>query len=411
MQIADQKVYALKRFILRLRDEVSPNDIQEEFQQLFEDANVVDVLLAELTLLMTDDEITIEDMKRLEPLRARLTENGQHEKGNKVTEAHHPIQIYKEENAALLGVLNRMKELLMWFEQNPSEAQETAEQKEMQLCIQQLGEFHNHYHRKEKLFFPIMERYGYMGPLRTMWMIDDQIRVLYQGLKGEVNRLPEVDPTRIQKRFHSFAGKFKKMIFKEEKMLLPILQYLFTEENWLAVANESEAFGYALIEAPKEKRMPTDAKKKVAHSTSATENFKFGGGYLTTEEANLILNNLPLEITFIDQSGLFKYFNEMTAASEMMLVRTPSSIGRHVSNCHPPKSLKKVMTIIRDLKSGIRTSESMWFKKKDEYIHITYKAIFNEHGEFMGVLEYVQDIQPFLELPNEIKKGLSKLDH
>ncbi len=104
---------------------------------------------------------------------------------------------------------------------------------------------------------------------------------------------------------------------------------------------------------------------------------------------------------------MFKYFNEITEASEMMLVRTPISIGRNVANCHPPKSLMKVMTLIRDLKSGKRTSESMWFKKKDQYIHLTYKAIFNEEGEFLGVLEYVQDIQPFFELPSEVKLGLS----
>ncbi|MDW0117536.1 PAS domain-containing protein [Sporosarcina thermotolerans] len=122
------------------------------------------------------------------------------------------------------------------------------------------------------------------------------------------------------------------------------------------------------------------------------------------------MNSLPLEITFIDKQGLFKYFNEMTEASEMMLVRTPSSIGRHVANCHPPKSLRKVMTVIRDLKTGIRTSESMWFKKKDQYIHLTYKAIFNKEGEFLGVLEYVQDIQHFFELPSKVKTGLSEID-
>ncbi|WP_430541103.1 PAS domain-containing protein [Sporosarcina thermotolerans] len=55
-----------------------------------------------------------------------------------------------------------------------------------------------------------------------------------------------------------------------------------------------------------------------------------------------------------------------------------------MANCHPPKSLRKVMTVIRDLKTGIRTSESMWFKKKDQYIHLTYKAIFNKEGEFLG---------------------------
>lgn len=94
----------------------------------------------------------------------------------------------------------------------------------------------------------------------------------------------------------------------------------------------------------------------------------------------------------------------------MMLVRTPSSIGRNVANCHPPKSLMKVMTIIRDLKTGRRTSESMWFKMKGKYIHITYKSLFNDKGEFLGILEYVQDIQPFFELPSEVKMGLSELE-
>lgn len=61
------------------------------------------------------------------------------------------------------------------------------------------------------------------------------------------------------------------------------------------------------------------------------------------------------------------------------------------------------MALMRDLKTGRRASESMWFKKKGQYIHITYKAIYDDEGEFLGVLEYVQDIQPFLELPSEIK--------
>lgn len=67
------------------------------------------------------------------------------------------------------------------------------------------------------------------------------------------------------------------------------------------------------------------------------------------------------------------------------------------------------MTVIRDLKMGRRTSESMWFKKKDQYIHITYKAVYNDEGEFLGILEYVQDIQPFFELPSEVKIGLTRI--
>lgn len=92
-----------------------------------------------------------------------------------------------------------------------------------------------------------------------------------------------------------------------------------------------------------------------------------------------------------------------------MLLRTPISIGRNVANCHPPKTLKKRMTLIRDLKTKKRTSESMWFKKKDHYIHITYKGLFNEKEEFIGILEYVQDIQPFFELSSDVKRRLSKV--
>ncbi|MCF3943701.1 PAS domain-containing protein [Oceanobacillus alkalisoli] len=128
------------------------------------------------------------------------------------------------------------------------------------------------------------------------------------------------------------------------------------------------------------------------------------------KEADIILNNLPLEITFVDKNDIFKYFNEKVEAADMMFVRTPSSIGRNVANCHPPKSLKKVMQLIRDLKTKKRTSETMWFKKEGNVIHITYKGVFDENGEYVGILEYVQDIQPFLDLPREVKKEVSKLE-
>lgn len=52
----------------------------------------------------------------------------------------------------------------------------------------------------------------------------------------------------------------------------------------------------------------------------------------------------------------------------------------------------------------------MWFKKGDEFIFVTYKGVFDDDGEFMGVLEYVQDIQPFFELDGPIKKHITPVD-
>ncbi len=136
----------------------------------------------------------------------------------------------------------------------------------------------------------------------------------------------------------------------------------------------------------------------------------FGGGYLSLKEANLILNHLPFEITFIDKNDLFKYFNTSMAIENKLFPRVPSAIGRHVKMCHPPRSLDMVMTLIDDLKHKRRTSESMWFHRSDgRFAYVTYIGVFDDQDQYMGVLEYVHDIAPLLDLGPD-KRGLAPLD-
>lgn len=136
----------------------------------------------------------------------------------------------------------------------------------------------------------------------------------------------------------------------------------------------------------------------------------FGGGYLSLKEANLILNHLPFEITFIDKNDLFKYFNTSMAIENKLFPRVPSAIGRHVKMCHPPRSLDMVMTLIDDLKHKRRTSESMWFHRSDDrFAYVTYIGVFDDQDQYMGVLEYVHDIAPLLDLGPD-KRGLAPLE-
>src|SRR5690625_7737690 len=99
------------------------------------------------------------------------------------------------------------------------------------------------------------------------------------------------------------------MMFQEEAIILPVLLSIFHDSDWLRIAKESAAFGYAIIE-PDEEWIPKSQKGTFVEDENQAinntenvapthENIAFGGGYLTTEEANLILNNLPLEITFV----------------------------------------------------------------------------------------------------------------
>ena len=157
------------------------------------------------------------------------------------------------------------------------------------------------------------------------------------------------------------------------------------------------------------------ATNSVADSTASPApnpeaDLPFGGGYLSLKEANLILNHLPFEITFIDKNDLFKYFNTSIAIENKLFPRVPSAIGRHVKMCHPPRSLDMVMTLIDDLKHKRRASESMWFHRSDgRFAYVTYIGVFDDQDQYMGVLEYVHDIAPLLDLGPD-KRGLAPLE-
>ena len=98
------------------------------------------------------------------------------------------------------------------------------------------------------------------------------------------------------------------------------------------------------------------------------------------------------------------------AIENKLFPRVPSAIGRHVKMCHPPRSLDMVMTLIDDLKHKRRASESMWFHRSDgRFAYVTYIGVFDDQDQYMGVLEYVHDIAPLLDLGPD-KRGLAPLE-
>lgn len=402
MKVIDE----LKNILLQLRNDTHVPSVITQFEPFFSMHRDVTIRLLLIELLSSDDVITVEDVRRFIHVFYRFLQVNELDR----FKPDHPINVLMEENRKLENVLEQIDFIVHILEDEfPNCGDEiiTIFQKETEL----LGSFQNHYHRKQKLYFPILERYGYYTPSKFIWQKDDRICALYKGFRTLVDTLPEGEVESIRITFNSFENQFNEMIFLEEQLLLPIFISLFNTEDWDAIAMESDAFGYTFIQKQDQSLRYQALHHAVENKQDTpTRNFPFGTGYLTLEEANIILNNLPLEITFVDKNSIFKYFNNITKASDMMFIRTPTSIGRNVAHCHPPKSLKKVMQLIRDLKTKKRTEETMWFKKGDEFLHITYKALFNEDNEFFGILEYVQDIQPFFELPDDMKTALSDIE-
>ncbi|KXU01685.1 hypothetical protein SCODD09_01099 [Streptococcus constellatus] len=452
--MADERIEVLKNILLDLHHGAKAEAVQEEFNKHFTGVSAIEISLMEHELMNSDTGVTFEDVMSLCNVHANLFKGAVRDVEVADTDhPGHPVQIFKQENLALRAALMRVGRLLDTYANSDEEMQEEI-RKGLKRQLSLVEQFERHYKRKEELMFPIMESYGHDSPPKVMWGVDDQIRELFKEVKTAAEQLPALDIEEVAEKFRLFATEFEAMIFKEESILLMILLESFTQDDWLKIAEESDVYGYAIIQ-PAEKWIPhrhsfsekeTDnstkvtsevlvrseqtndgkfqqvidtpdgqvtisfepKKKKVENNFARQTQQPFGHGYLSVEQANLILNHLPMEITFVNKEDIFQYYNDSVPAEEMIFKRTPSQVGRNVELCHPPRFLEKVRQIFKILREGKRDKFEMWFKSESrgKFVHVTYAAVHDEVGEFQGVLEYVQDIQPFREIDGDVYRGL-----
>ncbi|MGT2833592.1 DUF438 domain-containing protein [Streptococcus halotolerans] len=441
------RIEILKEILLELHQGASAESVQERFNEHFTGVSALEISMMEHELMSSDTGITFEDIMGLCNVHANLFKGAvQDVEVADVDQEGHPVYVFKQENLALRAAMLRIRRILDHLTK-PEHADFSDQlSKGLKHQMRLLGQFDKHYTRKEELFFPIMERYGHDAPPKVMWGVDDEIRDLFAEAKKAADFLPEASIELIKEKFEAFASEFEEMIFKEESILLMILLETFTQDDWLAIAKDSDKYGYAIIKPTQEwqphrkeflqtsgqitddansehlseysdtKTIETDAgvfsitftpkkeKKKVDRTTPQA----FGNGYLSVEQANLILNHLPMEITFVNKEDIFQYYNDYAATEDMIFKRNPSQIGRHVELCHPPRVLEKVKKVMELLKSGQKDKVTMWFKseKREMFVHITYAAVRNAHGDFEGVLEYVQEIQDFRAIDTDFNRDI-----
>src|SRR5699024_8770380 len=126
-------------------------------------------------------------------------------------------------------------------------------------------------------------------------------------------------------------------------------------------------------------------------------------GALSKAEMEAILNALPYEISFVDHNDTFQYFNSISNYEQMIFKRTPVQIGRNIELCHQPTLSNTVYQIFKDIKSKKRLFEQMWFKKENEFINILYQANYDKNTNYLGTLETVEDIQPYIDKASKPK--------
>jgi PAS domain S-box-containing protein len=119
---------------------------------------------------------------------------------------------------------------------------------------------------------------------------------------------------------------------------------------------------------------------------------------LNQEQLAGILETMPIEISFVDENDLVKFWNK----HETRIFKRPASvIEKSVQNCHPKNSVDKVIQLLSDFKAGRRDSAEFWIDLKGRKVYIRYFAVRNKAGKYLGTLEATQDITAIKKIEGE----------
>lgn len=306
-------------------------------------------------------------------------------------EPGHPIHTFKLENRELENLIEfRLQPHLELFAKDDSETHIFKLLEDINLLL----DIDKHYVRKEHLIFPYLEKYGIYGPSTNMWRIDDYIRDAIKETKQKLAHY-NGDKWTILNGAHYFMEQVLEMIYREENILFPMCLNHLTEDEWIKIAHESDEIGYCLT-SPTVTWKPE--RKELDVKAMAEGYIKLETGILSLNQLELLLNHLPVDITFIDADDVVRYFSQ---GKERIFPRTKAVIGRTVQNCHPPKSAHIVENLLDDFKTGKKDSEDFWIKFRDKYVYIRYFAVRDENGKYVGTMEFTQNIDPIRAIEGE----------
>ena len=330
---------------------------------------------------------------------------------------NHPLWAYLEEINAVEKVALEADELLKQekFIKNPWLG-----------VFDSLAEWRTHLSRKQNQLYPMLEDHGFDRPTRIMWTFDDAVR---DAISASYALLREDKYEEFLASVPETLAKLRDLNSKELEVLLPTSYKLLSDEEFVRMSKNDHEIGYAIINAPGLYVVPgiNDSAAQLNGNNSAqggaavSNEFlndlagllsKYVGpvggapvgkdavldvatGKLTLEQINLLFRHLPVDLSFVDENELVKFYSD---TPHRIFPRSANVIGREVKNCHPAKSVHIVEEIVEKFRSGEQSQAEFWINKPGLFIYVIYTAVRDENGKFRGVLEMMQDCTHIREL-------------
>ena len=380
---ASKRKDALKAIIRKLHAGESVESLQEEFNEIIAEATASDIAQAEREVIA--EGLPVADIQKLCDLHVAVFQQGLESQAAPESVPGHPVHNFRLENEIIGRVLESVEGSLARVLAGDKDAL-----KSLRMTVGNLQLIERHYEWKENLLFPVLEKYGFEGPSKVMWGVHNDIRKAIRNLQALINS-DSLDLETIDAEYLDLAKAVRDMFYKEEKVLLPESLTRLSQEDWDLIKSESLSLkkGAESTELISEEPAPAlETEGKIPLSTGA----------LTQEQINLMLSNLPVDITFVDENDKVCFFSQ---TSERIFVRTAAIIGRAVQNCHPPQSVHVVQQIVDDFRAGKRDVAEFWIQMGPKFVHIRYFALRDAQGAYKGVIEVTQDVSSIRALEGE----------
>ena len=329
---------------------------------------------------------------------------------------NHPLWAYLEEINAVEKVALEADELLKQdkFIKNPWLG-----------VFDSLAEWRIHLSRKQNQLYPMLENHGFDRPTRIMWTFDDGVR---DSISASYALLREDKYEEFLASVPETLAKLRDLNSKELEVLLPTSFKLLSDEEFVRMSKNDHEIGYAIINPPGLYVVPdiNDSAAQLNENNSGQNGAvsneflndlagllsKYVGpvggaqvgkdavldvatGKLTLEQINLLFRHLPVDLSYVDENELVKFYSD---TPHRIFPRSANVIGREVKNCHPAKSVHVVEEIVEKFRSGEQSQAEFWINKPGLFIYVIYTAVRDEHGKFRGVLEMMQDCTHIREL-------------
>ena len=329
---------------------------------------------------------------------------------------NHPLWVYLEEINAVEKVALEADELLKRdkFIKNPWLG-----------VFDSLAQWRIHLSRKQNQLYPMLEEHGFDRPTRIMWTFDDGVR---DAISASYALLREDKYEEFLASVPETLAKLRDLNSKELEVLLPTSFKLLSDEEFVRMSKNDHEIGYAIINPPglyvvagiNDSAAQLNGNNTGQNGAVSNEFLNdlagllskyvgpVGGaqvgkdavldvatGKLTLEQINLLFRHLPVDLSYVDENELVKFYSD---TPHRIFPRSANVIGREVKNCHPAKSVHVVEEIVEKFRSGEQNQAEFWINKPGLFIYVIYTAVRDENGKFRGVLEMMQDCTHIREL-------------